>query len=988
MPSPGGFRPDFNATGPCIDIMYFTYNGLQVFGFSLGLAQLSAFFLVVFWNWRLKQRASVGDEAAGRALVTPAYTLFLWCFGFVCFVMGVANVFFYEMRPYGTPTTTYAEGITFGVLGGIFHMVVDGLAVFLCMQGSGVRSLKRALAWAALTGVFVGSALTASMLVYKWAPNDPQYGFGAQLFYEVVLFVYFFLLLVVPYRYWPRRPAVTFYAACWTVYRPAYVSVIVLMWLGDDSAFCAYMALTTVLWGLTKPVVIYYTLRKDSEYWTGAVLEAYLLATPGSSNNNGNSNSRSTTALAKSSKTPSTLLSSAFIPKRRKLRKQVSEPDVRTPLLGTTIETPAAGELATQMDNLGKTCRLINFAALALGDDKVGFSKETSVMGAGGTSRVFAGRFEGKDVAVKMLYCMTLTKETVANFCAESVLLSTLRHPNVVHVEGVCIIPPSICLVMELCRGSLFELLRLDSMAELDLGARLGLAIDCASGVAYLHEQQPPVLHMDLKSSNYLVGDNRTNTWTPRDVQLWLHSSNLTEFVAAFASRGVRGKNHGSIPGLLRLKRIDVERIVGSRLAKLPSFETLLLRLGELQSLAAQHTGADGVIKLTDLELSQRGSGSGGGGGGRPTASSASVAVESTTVDIMVPQTVNWTAPEVIQAGKAAFSTMADCYSLGMVLWEVLTGAVPFDSMGPAAVADFVMDGGRPEIPGDTPPEYAALLEACWAAERTERPTARDIVQQLALLKRRCDAHRSTQLQPQQPQQPQPPLPQQPPPQQQQQPDHANGGIVAGVSPDGGGVRSSSSSSSVLVLERDPAPYATARTAPGGQPRRRLNSKAQLGSLSSLEDEPLNTSLSSLHEAVSMDAALDGGSGRVRRGKKHRHIRTKSEGSVLSAIQAARSSAGGAEVFSATVSATSTSSVSPTTTTTNTDDSMLSPRSHGSASASASTAAVTATTNRADTIPLVYHHTTNLDRERSRSQGALEDSGAAAAPEDLGEHYF
>ena len=116
-------------------------------------------------------------------------------------------------------------------------------------------------------------------------------------------------------------------------------------------------------------------------------------------------------------------------------------------------------------------------------------------MGAGGTARVYRGRYHKREVAIKMLYCMTLTAETIDNFCREAMLLDGIRDPNVVRVEGVCVRPPSVCIVMELCVGNLFEYVRLAETGLQDWEHRLMLAIDCARGVACLHERVPPILH-------------------------------------------------------------------------------------------------------------------------------------------------------------------------------------------------------------------------------------------------------------------------------------------------------------------------------------------------------------------------------------------------------------------------------------------------------------------------------------------------------------
>eukprot|EP00041_Stephanoeca_diplocostata_P029570 m.877724 g.877724 ORF g.877724 m.877724 type:complete len:125 (+) comp23583_c0_seq4:364-738(+) len=85
-----------------------------------------------------------------------------------------------------------------------------------------------------------------------------------------------------------------------------------------------------------------------------------------------------------------------------------------------------------------------------------------------------------------MLFCLELTEETIRNFFSESKMLCGLRHPNIIHVTGVCVVPPSICMVMELCKGSLRELLELPSSSDLAWGDRLSMATDCARAVACL----------------------------------------------------------------------------------------------------------------------------------------------------------------------------------------------------------------------------------------------------------------------------------------------------------------------------------------------------------------------------------------------------------------------------------------------------------------------------------------------------------------------
>ena len=110
----------------------------------------------------------------------------------------------------------------------------------------------------------------------------------------------------------------------------------------------------------------------------------------------------------------------------------------------------------------------------------------------------------------------TEIQKASTQFVRECQLMSTLRHPHIVQFLGVCFFQGSRlpALVMERLLTSLHDLLdpETDPPPPPDapkpffpLGLKCSILHNAASGLAYLHERSPPIIHRDLSARNVLV---------------------------------------------------------------------------------------------------------------------------------------------------------------------------------------------------------------------------------------------------------------------------------------------------------------------------------------------------------------------------------------------------------------------------------------------------------------------------------------------------
>ncbi|XP_058771568.1 serine/threonine/tyrosine-protein kinase HT1-like isoform X2 [Vicia villosa] len=108
------------------------------------------------------------------------------------------------------------------------------------------------------------------------------------------------------------------------------------------------------------------------------------------------------------------------------------------------------------------------------------------------------------------------------------------------------------------------------------------------------------------------------------------------------------------------------------------------------------------------------------------------IACEEAVCDLLAddPGTYRWMAPEMIK--RKSYGRKVDVYSFGLILWELLTGTIPYEDMNPIQAAFAVVNKKlRPIIPPSCPPAMRALIEQCWSLQPDKRPDFWQIVKVL-----------------------------------------------------------------------------------------------------------------------------------------------------------------------------------------------------------------------------------------------------------------
>ena len=314
------------------------------------------------------------------------------------------------------------------------------------------------------------------------------------------------------------------------------------------------------------------------------------------------------------------------------------------------------------------------------------------IIGEGTFGRVWSARWRSSSVAVKeFVFAQAAVagksqqqNEIIEEIIGEAGMMAILRHPNVLQLFGCSLTAQAIWIVSELCSlGSLRQLLD-DQDRNLGPRTRVSLALQVAEGMTYLHTQDPPIIHRDLKSHNILCHETFIETDT-RDMG---KGSRRRSRKSSSKSKSKSNSDGRSLSGSTYSQKAALAATV--RNGKMNSESTIVAKIGDWGSaratLAGSRTMTHGV------------------------------------------GTACWLAPEVITHARS--SKLSDVYGFGIILWELATREEVYQGLeSTQIIARVANDNLRPRPPPNCP--WKDLMVKCWSENPKDRPSFEEIVIEL-----------------------------------------------------------------------------------------------------------------------------------------------------------------------------------------------------------------------------------------------------------------
>jgi serine/threonine protein kinase len=179
-------------------------------------------------------------------------------------------------------------------------------------------------------------------------------------------------------------------------------------------------------------------------------------------------------------------------------------------------------------------------------------------IGKGAFGRVYAGEFKFSKVAIKEVELQNQNYDGLT--FSEVNLMKKISYQYLVRYFGCCIQQEKMYIVMEYCDKSLYHLIH-DPNIKLSVKQKLKILYQCAAGLYYLHSQEKPIIHRDIKSLNVLVKGQILNEHSEIEAKLSDYGSAkiIKQFSPITITGGAVGTVQWTAPEILRVDPYDLK---------------------------------------------------------------------------------------------------------------------------------------------------------------------------------------------------------------------------------------------------------------------------------------------------------------------------------------------------------------------------------------------------------------------------------------------
>ena len=137
-------------------------------------------------------------------------------------------------------------------------------------------------------------------------------------------------------------------------------------------------------------------------------------------------------------------------------------------------------------------------------------AKPTGVVLGSGTYGSVIELISAKETVAGKVFKVSSTVELEAiadKVCGELIIITQLHHPNIVQCRGMCLLvdQPLPVLLMEQMMSSLHAYLLNPENSSFTIEGKVSVLLHTASGLHYLHNHKPAIIHRDLTAKNVLL---------------------------------------------------------------------------------------------------------------------------------------------------------------------------------------------------------------------------------------------------------------------------------------------------------------------------------------------------------------------------------------------------------------------------------------------------------------------------------------------------